>query len=66
MATAQQATQALKELSQAYRDFLQLAHDALAPDATPEQREVMREQIKLFLGESQGTPAMPQGKPAPQ
>jgi hypothetical protein len=57
MATAQQATQALKELSQAYRDFLQLAHDALAPDATPEEREVMREQIKLFLGESQGDSA---------
>jgi hypothetical protein len=64
MATAQQATQALKELSQAYRDFLQLAHDALAPDATPEEREVMREQIKLFLGESQGDSAMPQDKPA--
>jgi hypothetical protein len=65
MATAQQATQALKDLSQAYRDFLQLAHDALAPDATPEEREVMREQIKLFLDEPEGNPAMPQGKPAP-
>jgi hypothetical protein len=65
MATAQQATQALKDLSQAYRDFLQLAHDALAPDATPEERKVMRDQIKLFLGESQGDSAQPQGKPAP-
>jgi hypothetical protein len=49
MATAQQATQALRELSQAYRDFLQLAHDALAPDATPEERKAIREQIKLFI-----------------
>ena len=52
MATAQQATQALRELSNAYREFLKLAYDALAPDATLQQREVMREQIADFLGET--------------
>jgi len=52
MATAQEAVEALKGLTKAYREFLQLAHDALAPDATPEAREIMREQIANFLSES--------------
>jgi hypothetical protein len=51
MATADQALDAFQSLMDTYREFLQLAHDALAPDATPEQREVMREQIKLFIDE---------------
>jgi hypothetical protein len=62
MATADQALDAFQSLMDTYREFLQLAHDALAPDATPEQREVMREQIKLFLDDrpvrqSQNQPA---------
>jgi hypothetical protein len=62
MATADQALDAFQSLMDTYREFLQLAHDALAPDATPEQREVMREQIQLFLDDrpvrqSQNQPA---------
>ena len=51
MATAKQALDSFGELMDAYREFLQLAHDALAPDATQAQREVVREQIKLFISD---------------
>ena len=55
MATAQEAIASLKSLADAYRDFLQLAYDALDPSATPEEREVMREQIKFFIDNKPAT-----------
>ncbi len=49
MATPEEALDAFESLMNTYREFLQLAHDALAAEATQEQREAMREQIKIFL-----------------
>jgi hypothetical protein len=62
MATAKEALDSFSEMMDAYREFLQLAYDALAPDATRAQREAIREQIKLFIddrptGQSQNQPA---------
>jgi hypothetical protein len=51
MATAKEALDSFSEMMDAYREFLQLAYDALAPDATRAQREAIREQIKLFIDE---------------
>jgi len=49
MATAQEALESFGKMMDAYREFLQLAYDALAPDATNAQREAIREQIKQFI-----------------
>jgi len=62
MATAQEALDAFESLMDTYREFLQLAYDALAAEATQEQRDLIREQIEIFLDarpvrQSQNQPA---------
>lgn len=49
MATPEQAVEAFDELTKTYREFLQLAADALAPETAQEDRDALRRVLEDFI-----------------
>lgn len=51
MATPEQAMEAFEELTETYREFLQLAADALAPETPQEDRDALRRVLQSFIND---------------